>query len=611
MDGPKTEILYFRIRGMVCYSCVGILESVARKCEGVSEANVNFLSEMLVLTADESFREAQLVEEAEKRGYKLTKAGSRQPKLVAKDDLKTDRTRILVSFLLSVSLWTCVLLHASVWLQLTIATAIQVISGGQFYRDAYRAVLSRSPNMSLLVAIGSVSTYLFSLFSALIGEGQTFFEATGTVLVFLLIGKYLERSAKISSSRTVESLLDVLQTTAVRIQDGERETISVAEVQPGDRILVPGNCIIPIDGTIVSGSTEVDESNLTGESRPVPKTVGDHILCGTVNYNHVLEVTADCAHGDCLYARMITAMLRGMEGKRMRIQRLTDRICALFIPAVLGIAVVSLCVWYAAIRPGDLYAAVSSSVSVLVVACPCALGIAVPLAVTEAVGVLGKSGIIVKNPAALETLSQADIVAFDKTGTLTHGRDDAVREGAPVTVATLRKMGIGAVVLSGDEPERVDAVADECGIAERHAGLKPEEKSELLKALQREHKVVMVGDGVNDLLTLITADVGIAIGYAAEMNLESADIVLTRNRITHLLKAIYISRLMMKNVRRSLMWVGFYNVLAISLAVSGILTPVLSGIAMSISSMIVVFNAGKLKKDCEVITFDKIERLGK
>jgi P-type E1-E2 ATPase len=155
----------------------------------------------------------------------------------------------------------------------------------------------------------------------------------------------------------------------------------------------------------------------------------------------------------------------------------------------------------------------------------------------------------------------------------------------------------------------VNAVADACGIEERHAGLQPEEKCALLKGLQPEHKVAMLGDGINDLLTLVAADVGIAIGYAAEMNLESADIVITRNRITHLLKAIYISRLMMINVRRSLMWVGLYNVLAISLAVAGILTPVFSGIAMSVSSMIVVLNADRLKKDCAHISFEKIERL--
>ncbi len=609
MNEPKTETFYFHVRGMVCYSCVGIIESVARRCEGVSEAAVNYLSEYLEVTADGRFQEQQLIEAADKRGYRLTKAGSRHPRFIARDDLKTDRNRILVSFALSVSLWLSVLLHAGAWLQLVIATAIQVISGGQFYRDAYQAVLSRTPNMSLLVAIGSVSTYLFSLFSVLTGAGKSFFEATGTVLVFLLIGKYLERSAKIASSRSVESLLDVLQATATRIRDGSVETVSVTEVQPGDRILVPGNCLIPIDGTIVSGRSEVDESNLTGESRPVPKAEGDHIFCGTVNYNHVLEVTADCVHGDSLYARMITALIRGMDGKRMRIQRITDRICAGFIPAVLGIAVLTLCVWYALLRPGDLYAAVSAAVSVLVAACPCALGIAVPLAVTEAVGILGSSGIIVKNPAALEALSQADIVAFDKTGTLTHGRDDALRDGAPVTVVSLEKLGIRPLVLSGDASERVNAVADACGIEERHAGLQPEEKCALLKGLQPEHKVAMLGDGINDLLTLVAADVGIAIGYAAEMNLESADIVITRNRITHLLKAIYISRLMMINVRRSLMWVGLYNVLAISLAVAGILTPVFSGIAMSVSSMIVVLNADRLKKDCAHISFEKIERL--
>ncbi len=584
------------------------MENVARKCLGVQEATVNFLSEMLVLTVDGSFDEAELFTHAETRGYHLTRAEGRRSFHAIKDDLKTDRIRILISFLLSISLWICVLLHVSVWLQLVLATAIQVVSAGQFYRDAYRAVVSRSPNMSLLVAIGSVATYLFSAFSAVTGIGKTFFEATGTVLVFLLIGRYLERSAKISSSRTIESLMDVLQDTAVRIREGIHETVPVSILCPGDRIYIPGNCIIPIDGTVVSGSTETDESNLTGESRPVQKRPGDHVLCGTINFNHAIEITADCTSADSVYARMITAMLRGMDGKRMKLQRLTDRISAVFIPAVLVIALLSLCMWFAFFRPGDLYAAVSSAVSILVAACPCALGIAVPLAITEAIGVLGKSGIIVKNPAAFETLSRVDTVAFDKTGTLTLSGGNELREGTPVTVATLRKLGIEPLILSGDDEPQVQSVAEACEIWRYYAGLSPEEKSAVISELCKEHSVAMVGDGINDLLPLITADVGIAIGCAAEMNLESADIIISQNRIAHLLKAIYISRLMMRNAKLSLMWVGLYNALAVSLAVAGILTPVFSGIAMSISSVILVINANRLKKDCAVITFDRIEK---
>lgn len=608
MTGSGTKEVYYQIHGMVCYTCVSIVESIAKNTPGVIEASVNYVTEQLHVSADDSLDDGVLEKETAKRGYRLEKT-EKAAKIAVSSDLRDDRKRILVSFCLSFCLWGCALLRIPGWIQLIPATAIQIISCRQFIRDAYFSVVSRAPNMSLLVSIGTLSTYIFSLVSLIIGGQNTFFEATGTILVFLLIGKYLEKSARFSSSKTIESMMEVLQGDVILL-DGESERrIPAAEVKVGDKIRVPGNSIISIDGTIITGNTEIDESTITGESEPVKKGPGDTVLCGTVNYNHPLIVSANCIQADSIYARMMSAMLNSMNGERTKVQRLADKVCAVFVPAVLGISVLTLIIWFSVFEPGNLYKAFSSAVSVLVAACPCALGIAVPLSISVAVGILGKSGIVVKNPAALETLSAVDVFAFDKTGTLTIGREDGIREGAPTTINYLNKFGAEVILISGDSPEKVKKAAESSGIDRYYSGLLPEDKTKIVKEWQQKHTVAMIGDGVNDLLSMTQADVSAAIGYISEINMEKVDLILSQNKIAHLLKAVYISRMMMRKARQSLCWVGIYNILAIALAAAGILTPVFSGIAMSVSSVIVTVNAYRLQSECEKITFHKLDLL--
>lgn len=603
----ETNICYFRIDGIVCFACVSILEGVAKGIPGVCDARVNYLTECLQVTADSQFDAGTLVEAVENRGYKATAVDEKESsKNSNPNEMRRTRYILLVTFILSVVLWWSDLLRWSPYVQLTLATVIQVIAARLFYIDAFHAVAAGTANMSVLVAIGTLTAYVFSTISMFFGIGELFFPSSGTVVVFVLIGKYLERSAKISSSESIRNLVNSCPDEAVLLKEGGAVKIPAGDVRQGDRIRIPRNSVVTTDGTIVVGETLIDESVLTGESALVKKTADSKIFCGTINHTSDVEIIADCDYADNVYARMVAAIVRCLTGERAAIQRTADRLCARFVPAVLILAALTFLAWFFLFGPGDLYASVIHTVSVLIVACPCAMGIATPLAVSIGIGVLARSGIIVKNPAALESLANADTIVFDKTGTLTLGPDDALREGSPVTAEALKKLGLSLVLLSGDSEEKTRRAAESCAIVRWHAGLTPEDKAEIVRQLQVSHTVAMVGDGMNDLLSILSANVGIVIGRAAELNLENADIVLAQNKITHLLKTVYISRIMLKNIKISLFWALIYNIVGLGLSVGGIVTPIIASIAMSLSSLCVVLNARRLENKGQKITIDKI-----
>jgi cation transport ATPase len=612
--GSQADTHYYKIEGIVCYACVGILEGIAKGVPGVSDARVNYLSECLQVTTDSRlddgrFDNGALLAAIGGGGYRAAAVSEKETNQTKPEDMRKARVILLTAFVLSVALELCARFRWSPYFQLAFATVIQVIAGRQFYKEAYHALAAGTANMSVLVMIGTLTAYLFSLISMISGVGELFFQSSGTVVVFVLIGKYLERSAKISSLETIRNLTGSCPDEAILLTEGAARIIPAGDVRRGDRIRIQRNSIVSTDGTVAAGSTFVDESPLTGESAAVRKTKGDKVYCGTINHSSDVEIIADGDYADNVYAHMIGAIVRCLTGERPAIPRTTDRLCARFVPAVLAVAAVTLLAWYGYLQPGDIYTAVIRAVSVLIIACPCAMGIATPLAVTVGIGILGKSGIVVKNPAALETLAKADTVVFDKTGTLTFGPEDSLRDGTPITVDTLKKIGFQLLVLSGDTEEKTGRAAESAGINRWHASLTPEDKAGIIRGLQDSHTVVMVGDGVNDLLSVVSADVGVAISRAAELNIENADIILARNKITHLLKAVYISRIMLKNIRFSLFWALIYNIAGIALAVAGLINPVFAGIAMSLSSLCVVLNARQLEKKGQKITFDQILKL--
>lgn len=611
MNTP-TETVWLHVDHIVCYACVGLIESLAVEVPGVRSAAASYVSEGLELECTEPAVE-EVIRVLGVNGYPAKRVRMRDAIHSDQNELKRLRRRILISFVLSVFLVPYPFLHQPPWLLLAIATAVQVIAGRSFYREAAASLSARSANMSVLVSIGTLAPYLYSAVSVLRGTGELFFEASGTVLVLVMLGKYLERSARASSADGIRSLLDGSPKQANLLTEAGETSVPAEYLHAGDCFVVHRGDWFPTDGVVLEGSSRVDESSLTGESNLVAKTAGDHVLGGTVNAEDRLTIQAERDYGDSVYSSMVRALLKGVNGEKADVQKLADRFCRRFIPVVLLIALATLLLWYGWFAPGKLSTALIRASSVLIVACPCAMGIAAPLAMTTAVGALGKSGIFVKNPAAIEKLAETDLVVLDKTGTLTVPTKDGeerLREGTIKTIESLKEMGIEVWLLTGDKQETALRLAAGAGIPEEHvrSELLPEDKSALLQQLKQTHTVCMVGDGINDALSLQKADVGIAIGKAAELTIECADLVITRNRITHLLKAIYAGRVTLRNIRRSLFWAVIYNLLSIGLCIAGIFTPIIAGAAMSLSSLSVVLNAHSLETCFEKLTFAKITK---
>ncbi len=618
----KTETIHVRLRveGIVCYACTDIISRLAKGVPGVREAQVSYVSELLELDMDETASLEEVCAMLEKHGYRCRITGDREL-LSAEDDMGILRRRILVSFFLSLFLIPYPFLPIPPWVRFLIATAVQIIAGRQFYRDAWYAVTAGGANMSVLVSLGVLTAYLFSTVSVFRGEGAIFYESCGSVLVLVMLGKYLERSARISSAEQVRRLME-LGPAEARLITPEGETMVPAEtLRKGDRFLVRRGELFPCDGVVLEGHSAADEANLTGESRPAAKQAGDRVFCATINMLDRLLLEAEGDYADSVYCHMRQALLNGVNGEKAGIQRMADRVCSRFVPSVLCLALLTVCLWFAFLSPGDLTRAVTNGAAVLIIACPCAMGIATPLAMTLAIGGLGGAGIFVKNPGAVEALGAVDTVVLDKTGTLTQPLEDGgerPRYGAPKTVETLMRMGISVWMLTGDSEDRAYAAADACGIPRERVlcRLLPEDKAKTIAELRRSGTVCMVGDGVNDALSLQAADVGLALGRAADVGLAlgraadvsvaCADAVVTRNRIAHILRALYAGRVTMQNIRRSLFWALIYNVIGLLLAAAGIVSPLIAGAAMSLSSLSVALNSHSLDKKLRAPSFDQV-----
>ena len=606
----KTE-RYFKISGIVCFACKGILENLARSLPGVEHADVNYATEILSLRVNSDFSEGSLFAELLRRGYSGEEVDLKSAfKTADISHMGTMRRNILLCFVLSLILSLCDLWDTWRPVQFLCATAIMFFAGQQFWADAWNALYSRTVNMSVLITIGTGTAYIYSTAAMFMNAESVFFTSCGSVLVLVLIGKYLEQSARISSVAGLKSLLTRCPQKVERIfPDGSTELIPVEKVLKGNILRIARNSIIAADGYILDGETYVDESSMTGESALKHKQRGDLLLCSTINHNSTVKIEAACDWSECRYARMVNAILSCVSGEKPKLQQLADKVCSVFIPIVIALSILTLFIWYAFLDPGNFQRALLSASSVLIVACPCAMGIATPLAVTVCVGALAKHGIFMKNPSKLETLAHLDDVCMDKTGTLTIGDADVVRQSGPITIESLKAIGIDVHLLSGDTPCKTKAAAESCYITSYQAEMLPSDKSEFIQSLQKQGRLTaMIGDGLNDTHSLCSADVGITVGNSADINLEIADVVITHNRIADLLKVIYISRLTSKNIKLSLFWSMLYNVIGILLSMLGILSPIYAGTAMSLSSACVVLNAWQLSKKASLITVERIKK---
>lgn len=601
-----------------------------------------------------------------------------------------------------------------VWLFLLV-TPIQFIGGWPFYIGAYRALMSRRANMDLLISIGTLTAYLYSVVVIFapsllpVDDKNVYFEVSAIIIAFVLLGRFMEDYIRQRSSAAVRKLMDLRPLTATLLRDGVETTIPADQVMVGDNLVVRPGEKIPTDGIVIGGQSTVDEKMVTGESLPVEKSAKNELIGATANLNGRLVFTATRVGSDTALSQIIK-MVEQAQANNAPIQRLADSVSAVFVPAVLVAALATFVAWA---LTGDLPLAVLSFVAVLIISCPCALGIATPTALMVGVGRGAEMGILIRGGEYLERARKLQVIVLDKTGTITRGEpkvtdvittdatenellslaaaiehgsehplaaaviraakerglevgpaeefqavsgsgvrgtvrgqkvllgnrafldsegvqyhrldSDAARlesEGKTVMFLTvdrrlvgalaladtakpnsahaieqLKSLGLEVIMLTGDNERTAKAIAHQVGIERVIAGVRPWEKANVIKELQREGKVVsMVGDGINDSPALAQADVGIALGSGSDIAKETGGIILIRDDLEDVVRGIWLSKATMRKIRQNLFWALGYNTAAIPIAALGLLNPIIAAAAMSLSSLSVVSNAATLKK---------------
>jgi Cu+-exporting ATPase len=724
---PRTIDL--AIEGMTCASCVARVEKSLRKVEGVEEVAVNLATNRARVKGLGNLDVAALIERVERAGYGAAP--------VAENEGIADRSEEALAFrrnfLVAAPLGAIVMVVAMVpmlvpsverlampymrqlnILQWGLASVVLFYSGRRFFQIAARNARHLTADMNTLVAVGTGAAYLFSTVVTFfpralpgVSPHEVYFDTSAVVIALILLGRWLEARAKSHASDAIRGLMKLSPKIAHRLSGSGSSALSDVEVEflhVGDLLMVRPGESIPVDGTVIEGSSAVDESMMTGESVPVEKAPGGRVIGGTMNATGAFTMRADVVGSDTVLSRIIRTV-EDAQSSKAPVQRLADRIAAIFVPAVLGIATLVFLAWLLT-GSADLAHALINAVAVLVIACPCAMGLAVPTAVIAGTGRAAERGILIRNAEALERAGAVDLVVFDKTGTLTHGRPDvvsvrtfngydarellhlagsvealsehpiargivrhlessgleispvteftaapgrgvygivggrrlfvgrrsaipeaanqdyrdsetssgvwgeidgsaagvievadAIREEAIETVKRLKGMKIEVAMLSGDSRPVATEIGRILGIERVMAELLPEEKGEKLMELQREgRRVAMVGDGINDAPALALADVSVAMGTGTDVAMSVADITLLGGAIDRVPESIEMSRRAMRIIRQNLFWAFVYNVIGIPLAALGLLSPIIAGAAMAMSSVSVVTNSLRLRR---------------
>jgi P-type Cu+ transporter len=444
--GVVSDKAELSITGMTCAACAARIEKGLRKLPGVLEANVNLALETATVEYDAGqVGVNDLIRQVEKLGYQAAAKGDQtDAETVDRRAEEIDRQtgKFLFSLILSLPLLWAMVGHFSFtsfiwlpemfmnpWVQLALATPVQFVVGRQFYVGAYKALRNGSANMDVLVALGTSAAYFYSLYLAVrsIGSGahmtELYFETSAVLITLILLGKLFEAKAKGRSSQAIRKLMGLKAKTAVVVRDGEELTIPVEDVRPGDIVHVKPGEKVPVDGIVLEGQSAVDESMLTGESVPVDKAAGDAVIGATLNKNGFLKVRATKVGKETALAQIIR-VVEEAQGSKAPIQRLADSISGIFVPVVVGIALVTFAVWYLLVTPGDFASALEKGIAVLVIACPCALGLATPTSIMAGSGRAAELGILFKGGEHLETAHKLDTIVLDKTGTVTKGEPE-------------------------------------------------------------------------------------------------------------------------------------------------------------------------------------------
>lgn len=488
--GVAADKVELNITGMTCAACSTRIEKGLNKMPGVLKANVNLAMETATIEYDSAqVGVGDLVRQVEKLGYQAArKEEGKEEEQVDRRmaEIRRQTQKFWISLIFSLPLLWSMVSHFSFtsfiwlpdflmnpWVQLALATPVQFIIGAQFYVGAYKALRNKSANMDVLVALGTSAAYFYSLYVAISSIGshahmlELYFETSAVLITLILLGKLFEAKAKGRSSEAIRKLMGLQAKTAVVIRDGVEMTISVEDVRPGDVVYVKPGDKVPVDGIVLEGQSAVDESMLTGESIPVDKAAGDTVIGATLNKNGFLKVTATKVGKETALAQIIK-VVEEAQGTKAPIQRLADSISGIFVPIVVGIAVVTFLIWYFAVIPGNFAEALEKAIAVLVIACPCALGLATPTSIMAGSGRAAELGILFKGGEHLETAHHLDTIVLDKTGTVTKGEPE-LTDVIPVDFAEQELLALVGAAEKNSEHPLAQAIVR--GIAEKGVAL--------------------------------------------------------------------------------------------------------------------------------------------
>lgn len=609
------------------------MERTLKAVNGVSEATVSLATRCATVTFDEQNVDAQQLREAvAAAGYELVTDETQSADTLQRGEYVRLRRKVAWAWLFAVSTMAVSMEWVSVGatamrnqLSLLLALGGLVVCASQFYVRAGRQLLHRSATMDTLVALSTAVSFAFSTAATLYPQTgwPTYFDASIMIVAFVLTGRLLEEKAKDSTAASLRRLMGLQPKTAHLVSGETTCEVPLTTIEPGDIIEVRAGEHIPVDGTVIwaesfmtPDAAYVDESSLTGEPTPTRKQQGDTVMAGTAPSQGRLRLRARQVGAQTALAHIIHTVQTAQNSKAP-VQRITDRMVEWFVPIVASLSLLTLAAWWLA--SDNLPEAVVHGVAVLVVACPCALGLATPTALMVGMGKAAEHQILIKDAATLERVRSVTAMVVDKTGTLTHPNDvvdftladtlaveerETLRPHAAEAMAMLHDMGVEVWMMSGDREEAVAHWAGKLGITRYQSGAHPEDKEALVRRLQAEGKIVaMVGDGINDTSALALADVSVAMSKGTDVAMDVAGATLMSDDLRRLPEAIVLSRQTVKMIGQNLFWALAYNVICIPLAAGvpqafGIdmaLTPSVAAVLMALSSVSVVLNSLRLR----------------
>lgn len=724
------------IEGMTCSACSNGLEKYLNKQDGVKQATVNLvMNNASIEYDDKALTLADLDKFVEKAGFKSLGIDTFQDEQRKKSNEKYKLIGITILSILTlyismshmVGLPIIPYLHMINYpfnyaVSLLILTTIVLFLGKHILKNGIKNLIHKTPNMDTLVTIGVLASFIYSLYgTAQIIIGQTdyvenlYYESAAIVIFFIEIGKFIENRNKNKTKEALQKLVTITPKNATVIKEGKEYTVTIDQIKKGDIVICKPGEKIAVDGVVVDGITHIDESFITGESIPVKSEKGSKVIAGSINYEGTIKYEAEKIGKESTVSEIVKLMFEATNSKAP-IAKIADTISSYFVPVMITIATICFAIWYLVTK--DVSFAINIFISVLVIACPCSLGLATPLAIVISSGLCSQKGILVKSSESLENAHKIKTIVFDKTGTLTNGTlsiskifnysetpdndiiqqvasiekksehpiaraivnyanennialqevegfksipgygvyskigsdefyignkklmldnkvnveneedekeltengnsilfvsknrklialigvKDIIRENVKETIQKLKNKNIDIVMLTGDNEKTARFIADEIGIQNVIANVKPKEKAEKITELKKNGLVMMCGDGINDSVSLVTADIGLSISNGTDIAMDSANVVLMNDNLDRINDLIDISQKTIRNIKQNLFWAFFYNILMIPIAAGLLkgfhilLNPMIASFAMTVSSFTVVLNALRLRE---------------